>query len=64
MEKILNKKEEEISEEEVSEKVEIIKQEKKPIYKKWWFWLIIGLVILGIISLFWISNIFGEVRSH
>ena len=23
---------------------------KKPIYKKWWFWLIIGVVVLGIIG--------------
>ena len=24
--------------------------EKKPFYKKWWFWLIIGIVIVGIIG--------------
>lgn len=25
------------------------KKVKKPIYKKWWFWVIIGIVVLGII---------------
>ena len=25
-------------------------KQKKPIYKKWWFWLIIGIIVVSVIS--------------
>ena len=29
---------------------EIISETKKPIYKKWWFWLIVAVVLIGAVG--------------